>query len=131
MARLFLDTNVFIYFFSGSGVLGQKAKKIFASIFDRQNEALTSIITKIELLSQEAPEKEIHELLMFLQEIPSLGIIDLGSEIAIEAARIRRNYHYRLPDAVQLATALHSRADVFITNDQRLANFPEIKIGLL
>ena len=64
-------------------------------------------------------------------ETPNLKIKNLDSEIAIEAARIRRKYGFQTPDAIELATAVVAKADAFITNDKRLMKFNEIKVKLL
>ncbi len=128
---LFLDTNIFIYFFEGENQHSPKVKKIFSQLATNQNRAITSIITQIELLSLSDSGEQAQLLLDLLLETPNLKIFDLGFEIANLAARIRRNYRFQIPDSIQLATALHCQADVFITNDRRLAKFPEIKIELL
>lgn len=128
---LCLDTNLFIYFFEGSDVLGKKVKKIFELLVTNKAAAVTSIVTQIELLSLETSEENIEHLLRLFLETPNLKIEDLGVEIAVEAARIRRVYHFRTPDAIQLATAIYCQANKFITNDKRLLNFKEIKVELL
>lgn len=128
---IFLDTNPFIYFFEGKGVLGLKAKKVFELLTTNKAKAVTSIITQIELLSLKSSDQNSKHLLELFLETPNLTVENLGPEIANEAARVRRAYGFRTPDAIQLATALYCKVDKFITNDKRLANFKEIKIELL
>ena len=128
---IFLDTNLFIYFFEGKGVLGLKAKKVFELLATNKVKAVTSIITQIELLSLKSSNESTKHLLELFLETPNLTIENLGPEIANEAARVRRVYGFRTPDAIQLATALYCKADKFITNDKRLASFKEINIELL
>jgi predicted nucleic acid-binding protein len=52
--------------------------------------------------------------------MPHLELVPLDMAIATEAARLRGAYGARTPDAVHAATALASRADVLVSNDQRL-----------
>ena len=59
-------------------------------------------------------------------------VIPVNDVIAIKAAEIRSNYKYFKPmDALQLATAFISEADVFYTNDKQLLQYKELAIELL
>jgi predicted nucleic acid-binding protein len=60
--------------------------------------------------------------------IPNLTILEVNRAIVKTASEIRRTYGFRLADAVQLATAVHEKADVFITNDQRLKHFKPLRV---
>ena len=54
--------------------------------------------------------------------------MNVDRTITVEAARIRREYGFRLPDSIQLATALFGKANALITNDERLKKFKELKV---
>lgn len=60
-----------------------------------------------------------------------LAVVEVNEEIADKTALIRRKYGFRTPDAIQLATAVQTRAKVFITNDERLKKLKELKVILL
>ena len=126
-----IDTNVFIYYFQQHPQFGHKAKNVFQSVTRGEIRAITSIITLIELLSLGGSDKDIEKLKTIYLQTPNLKTFDITQSISIEAARIRRNYGYRIPDSIQLATSLYAKASVFITNDKRLQSFKEIKIRLL
>jgi len=126
-----LDTNIFIYHFQNNPQFGQKAQKIFSQLTTNKTKAITSVITLTELLSLKRSDEIILELKNLMLELPNMEIKDISRDIAIEAARIRRTYGYRLPDSIQVATALAGKADMFITNDVKLQSFKEIKIVLL
>lgn len=126
-----LDTNIFIYYFQRNKHFGEKAKKVFETLTTGKNKAATSIITLTEILYLKSSETEVDLLKHAFLQTPNLTIITVDQEIAIEAARIRRHYGFRLPDSMHLATALLNKADVFITNDVRLLKFKEIKVVLL
>lgn len=64
-------------------------------------------------------------------EIPNIRSIDVNERIALEAACIRRSYGFRIPGSIQLATALYTNAEAFITNDKRLSNFKELQVKML
>lgn len=126
-----IDTNIFVYYFDNSSEFYNKAKNFFESAISNKTELVTSALTVAELLSFHAQEFEIDKLYDSLLELPGFKIYDVDKKIASDAARIRRKYSYSLPDAIQLATALHGKAETFITNDQKLKNFKELKTRLL
>ncbi len=123
-----IDTNIFIYYFQKHPQFGPPSKELLLHFVKKQSIITTSIIALIELLSFRATEEEIIKLEHEFIHIAKLDMIDVSREIAREAAKIRREYKFRLPDSIQLATALHSKAQVFITNDQKLKRYKEIKV---
>src|SRR3990172_4571099 len=58
-------------------------------------------------------------------------LVGVGRSVAEEAARIRATHGYRVPDAIQLATASLEHADVFLTNDDALRIFPDLAVVVL
>ena len=123
-----LDTNIFIYYLHQDPLFGEKAKYIFSELIAKKIKILTSVITLTELLSLKQSEKDTAKLKNFFLEIPNLETKEVSEDIALEAAKIRRKYGFHLPDAIQLATALVGKADMFITNDTKLHGFKELKI---
>jgi predicted nucleic acid-binding protein len=55
----------------------------------------------------------------------------LTAQVYDRATLIRAKHRYRTPDALHLAAALESGCGVFLTNDGRLAGFPDLKIQAL
>jgi predicted nucleic acid-binding protein len=51
---------------------------------------------------------------------PNFTLADITRSIAERAANLRSRYALRLPDALQVATAIERGASYFLTNDQRL-----------
>lgn len=127
-----LDTNIFIYFFEQNPEFGESAKKIFDLLSAGKLSAATSIISLIEILSPDFLSKEaIRETEAKFFDIPNLKVVDVDKTIGLKAAAIRRQYGFRLSDAVQLSTALFAKAKAFITNDKLLKPFKELKIIFL
>jgi hypothetical protein len=68
---------------------------------------------------------------------PNLVVVLLSTTTYQRAARIRGTYRYvsgkrySFPDALHLAAALEIGCDSFLTNDHRLAGFPEIVVDVL
>lgn len=126
-----LDTNIFVYYLDSNSSFYSQSEKIFKEIADRNLPIFTSIITLSELLSFKASKSQVNKLEREILLVPNLIMVDVNLVIAREAARIRRKYSFRIPDSIQLATCLNQKADIFITNDERLKSFKEIPIVLL
>lgn len=126
-----LDSNIFSYQFHKHPIFGPFAKEIFDTLSVNKSRAVTSIITLTEILSVKVLLNKLKELEDQFSETPNLSILDVNHEIAAKAAKIRREYGFRLPDAIQLATAIQAKAKAFITNDDRLKGFKELKVILL
>ncbi len=129
--RIAVDTNIFVYHLTSRSPLHLKAVKLFETVVKEKINLITSNITIIEILSYDAPEDQIKLLEKEFFQIPNVKIMEVNNDIAIEAARLRRSNNLSLPDAIQLATALYAKTKVFITNDERLKKFKEIKVILL
>lgn len=127
-----LDTNIFIYFFDQDSQFYEQAKNLIARIVQSRKATITtSIITLVELLSFSAQDELLWQLEDQLYQIPNLEIKDLNKETGQEVARLRRVYGLKLADSIQLATALNSQAEVFITNDRDLKKFKELPVLLI
>ncbi|KKR80523.1 MAG: PilT protein domain protein [Candidatus Daviesbacteria bacterium GW2011_GWA1_41_61] len=124
-----LDTNIFIYYFEQNSEFGQSAKKIFDLLSTNSLNTVTSVISLMEILSPDFLSKvAARETEKKFFDIPNLKVLNVDRTITVEAARIRREYGFRLPDSIQLATALFGKANALITNDERLKKFKELKV---
>lgn len=123
-----LDSNLFIYYFENNPDFAPSSVKIFERLSSGTLKAVTSVISVMETLSYPTPPQIIETMQEAFESIPNLNIIDVDYKIVLEAARIRREYKFRLPDAIQLATAVNNKAQAFVTNDKRLASFIQLPI---
>lgn len=89
---------------------------------------LTSSVTLTELFSTKASDEELYDLKEDFLAIPNLKIFDISQEVALLAAKLRRESNIRIIDSLQLAAAIVSKADVFLTNDLRLKKFKKIRV---
>lgn len=126
--RICIDTNIIIYFLQANPLFERSVKSIFSKITKGEIRGIISVISISEILSLQASQRELKKLKEVLLTIPNLEILDVNQKIAEEAAKIRRNYHFRLPDSILLATAKISKAKIFITNDKRLKTFKELEV---
>ena len=125
-----LDSNIFIYQFEDHPEFSQNTNIIFEKLAKNKLKAVTSIISVIEALSLPSP-LEVRTKIQEAFNMTNLTIFDINQNIALETARLRREYSLGLGDAIQLATARIAKAQIFITNDEGLKYFKELKIVLL
>ena len=129
-----LDTMVFIYHFEENQIYSPLTFSIFESLEKGNFNAITSILTLLEILVK--PKRENNSILterykILLETFPNLQVKTLDKNIADVASSLRANYNINTPDAIQVATSLEAQADIFITNDTSLKKITEIKVLLL
>ena len=129
-----LDTMVFIYHFEKNQAYSPLTFSIFESLEKGNFKGITSILTLLEILVK--PKKENNSLLverykLLLETFPNLQVQEINENIADIASSLRANYNINTPDAIQIATSLEVKADIFITNDANLKKISEIKVLLL
>ena len=97
-------------------------------------EGVTSAVTLTEVLMKpiqagdKALEKAYRELLLNTRHIE---VVPISITIAEKAAGLRAAYNLRTPDAMQLATAIISRCQGFLTNDRKLLGVTDIAVWVL
>ena len=129
-----LDTMVFIYHFEENRVYSPLTFSIFESLEKGNFNGITSILTLLEILVK--PKRENNLILterykILFETFPNLQVKTLDENIADIASNLRANYNINTPDAIQIATSLEAKADIFITNDKTLKKIIEIKVMLL
>lgn len=125
---------VFIYHFEENQAYSPLTFSIFESLEKGNFKGITSILTFLEILVK--PKKENNLLLterykLLFETFPNLQVKTLNENIADIASSLRANYNINTPDAIQIATSLEAKADIFITNDSTLKKISEIKVLLL
>jgi predicted nucleic acid-binding protein len=126
-----MDTNLFIYAFEQHPDYGETVKVLLEKVEEGAVVATASTITLTEILTK--PIREGNESLekryrLLFTHFPNLIVISVDMDVAEQAAYLRGRYGLKTPDALIVASAIASKADLFITNDQRLAIVKEIKI---
>jgi predicted nucleic acid-binding protein len=127
--RIGLDTNVFIYYIEEHPVLMEKVEFIINKIEDGKAIGITSYVTLLELLVKPIREGRF-DLVDQYRTILSgkLEMVPLDEMVSIKAAELRAKYGLRTPDAIQLASVIYKKGDVFVTNDIGLKRVKEIKV---
>jgi predicted nucleic acid-binding protein len=123
MARIFWDTNLFIYLFEHNAEWSKRVIEFRQRMVARGDELLTSYLTLGEALTK--PKETGNSILEksylnFFTNGP-IELISFEVEAAKRYAEIRSHERIRPADAIQLACAAAARTDLFVTNDSRLA----------
>lgn len=133
--RLALDTAPIIHYLCWAHPRYDRlVTDIFQRIVDGAITGITSALTLTEVLALPL-QKQQHELCQaykkLLTSAAHFTLVDITGEVAERAAMIRAHYHLRTPDALQIAMALVSGCQAFLTNDKALSRVPEISVLVL
>ena len=129
--RIFLDTAPLIYYIEENSLYENLLNDLFAVCEKQKCQFISSVITLTEVLILPLREgkKELAEKYEnILTHSHSIEIIDINVDIAKVTAQLRADYSLKTPDAIQLATAIYSYADYFLTNDKRLKIIKEVQV---
>lgn len=123
MARVFWDTNLFIYLFEKNAEWSPRVIELRRRMLARGDDLLTSYLTVGEVLTK---PKQLNNAMLERSYLNffSSGSVELVG-FTLDAAQrygdIRSRERIRPADAMQLACASAARTDLFVTNDNRLS----------
>lgn len=130
--RLYVDTNVIVYAVEGLSDFRAPARSWLAHASQARAEFLTSFFTEFECHVGPFREKNFGMLdtySAFLRQ-PSWLLIPISFDILRRAAAIRGEYNLKSPDAIQAATCIETRCDIFLTNDrERFERLPDLPVA--
>jgi len=140
----YLDSVIVIYAVEGNATDQQRALNHLQTLEQSGHRFAISELTLTECLVPvfgPASGQRLADFFRFFHG-PNLRTLTLNTAIHILAAAIRADQvyppiapalarRYGLADALHLAAAIESGCDVFRTNDNQLANFPDITVERL
>ncbi len=123
MARIFWDTNIFIYLFEENAEWSPRVVDLRRKMRARGDELVTSWLTVGEVLTKpkESGDSILEKSYYNFFSGGSVELIAFGPEAARRYAEIRSREKVRPADAIQLACASAGGIDLFVTNDNRLS----------
>jgi predicted nucleic acid-binding protein len=123
MARIFWDTNLFIYLFENNPEWAAHVIELRRKMRARSDTLLTSWLTVGEVLTKpkELGNAMLEKSYMHFFSSRSIELVSFDFEAARQYAAIRRRQRIRPADGIQLACAAAARTDLFVTNDSRLS----------
>ncbi len=119
-ATVLVDTNPIIYMFEGNPLSAQFVS-VFEAIDAGRIQAVVTPITVAEVVC--GPMKTGNEALAERYRYAMCSGIgwslrEMDADIAMLAARLRIQHRIKLPDAIQLATAVHEGCQALLTYDK-------------
>ncbi|HIK09158.1 MAG TPA: PIN domain-containing protein [Oscillatoriaceae cyanobacterium M33_DOE_052] len=132
VSRLFLDTAPVIYFVERNPSFVDRVDPIF----ERLESGITPVVgsvTAAECLvgALQMGLTDLEQVYMAIFTRDDVLFVENTLTIAREAARVRVRYNLQLSDAFQIATALVTGCEAFLTNDVQLKRITELKILLV
>jgi predicted nucleic acid-binding protein len=132
--KLFIDTAPIIYFIEEHPVYINEVSNIFDRTADGTVQVITSVITLVEVLAKpyKLGQNDIVDIYKdFFSNSKGFSVMGIDSRVAELTAKIRAEFGFKVPDALQLALFEHNDCDYFITNDKQLKNYDKTKIHIL
>jgi len=125
VAKVFWDTNLFIYLLEDSREFGQTVENLRRRMLHRNDYLLTSAMTVGEILVKPLAtgNRAIADRYRSFFASPQMTVSAFDFAAAESYARIRMERAIQPADAIQLACAASAEVDLFITNDERLSKY--------
>jgi len=130
-SRVAVDSAPIIYFLEDHARFAPHFAPVFGAADAGRASILVSAVTIAEVLAgpiSKGRDAETSRLRAALTGSPNWTVVPLDAELAEDAARLRFRYRLRLPDAIQVATAIQGRVDLFVTHDRRLRRVKELNV---
>ncbi len=126
-----LDSAPIIYYLQDHPRFASRFSPLFDAATEGRLALAISTITLAEVMA--GPFAAGNEVLaMQYREVichsPGWQTVAVDENVATEAARLRARYRLRLPDAIQVATAISARAWALVTHDSALAKIRDIRV---
>lgn len=123
MARIFWDTNLFIYLFEKNPEWSPRVVELRQRMQQRRDELLTSWLTVGEILTKpkELGNAMLEKAYLNFFSGGTIKLVTFDQAAAQRYGEIRSRDRVRPADAIQLACAAAAGTDLFVTNDGRLS----------
>lgn len=130
--KLFLDACSIIYMFESQQEQGQRTRFLINQALKADNQIAISRLSLLECRVMPLKSNN-HALLDSYDQffnLPELEIVDISPQVINTATDLRATYSsaLRTPDAIQMACALTTNANHFLTGDKKLANISNIDV---
>jgi predicted nucleic acid-binding protein len=123
VARVFWDTNLFIYLFEKNPEWSPRMIELRRKMLTRRDELLTSYLTVGEVITKPKQMGNVMLEKSYLNFFSggSVELVAFSLDAAKRCGDIRSRERIRPADAIQLACAAAAGTDLFVTNDNRLS----------
>ena len=127
-ALLLVDTAPLIYHLEDDARFLPRFAGLFEAAGSGRLRVALSTITLAEVLA--GPWRHGRDILARQMEaaLREYEVHPLSVSIAVESARLRARWRLRLPDAIQLATALEIKAYALVTHDRDFSGIEDVRV---
>ena len=123
MSRIYWDTMLFVYWLEENPQFGKRVDAIWSRMQERNDELITGALALGELLAgaykRGADKQRIQDVRTAFESAVS-ELIPFSAETADLFGRIKGSLGIPSADAIHLACAASTGADIFLTNDMKL-----------
>ena len=134
VSLLGIDTAPIIYFIEKRDPYYAKMQTVVSAITNGSIAAYSSTMTLTEVLVQPLKVNNsalVEEYEDVLLNSPNFSLMPIDVTVSRAAARLRAQHNLKTPDAIQVATAIESQCEAFLTNDIGLKRVKELQILVL
>lgn len=131
LTKIFLDTAPVVYYIEANPGFTAVVDAVFTQLDQGQFQAVVSPVTLAECLvfPRRLGQVQLEQAFVeFLTNTEGIEFVVLDATIGQIAADFRVRYNLKLPDALQVATAISAGCDSFLTNDGQLQRVTELQI---
>ncbi len=132
--RIFLDTAPVVYYIEATPRFAAVVDAAFALLDIGQIQAVVSPVTLAEclVLPRRLGQLQLEQAFIdFLTNTEGIELVVLDATVGQMAADLRVRYSLKLPDALQIATAIASGCDSFLINDEQLRQVKELQVVVI
>lgn len=127
-AVLLVDTAPIIYVLESRSTLSARFERVFELQEQGRVSLAVTTVTVAEVLTGPLSAGEEALARRYRAVLDTWHVVDLTAEIAEQAARLRARLKLKLPDAVQLASALAINAHALVTHDRDFGKVRGLRI---
>ena len=129
-ARVYVDTNIWIYFIEAAPGFSQQVIQIFARVEDAGARLVTNELAIAECIYKPSRDRQQKTLDVY-ESLFACGEIDispLDGGLARRAAQAGGELGLKLFDSIHYLSALEEGCDFFLTSDHRFQSGPSMEI---
>ena len=133
MSRIYLDSNLYVYYFEGHSEFGLLARSVVERARQPQHRILSSLFVLSELLVDPTRLKDEFRAASLNRFFRSAAVelLPYAPDAVPIYARLRAEHRVKPLDALHLACAAWAGTDLFLTNDAALKQLTVSGIGFI
>ena len=135
ISKLYLDTNIFIYFLEGEPHIAKLVERVFQVCGEFDIAVVTSEITVIECMIR--PHKQHNKAMIdkyqsfFDGAQDVISILPINSSLVQKIPLVAARFNLKLVDSLHVATAISDGCDGFLSNDHGIGPFDNSMTSLI